>query len=642
MQPRKSKLPLILGTILAFVLLVGCGIVLIGAGVIAWLVPSRVTTSMPEIAPIEATVDFGTDVGSTPGSSLSGLPINDVRVEFGVGSPAAIEVVASGEWPSTCAQLEQANVQYNPERQIQVELLINADAYNCEVGQEGLPVSLRIPLNMVEMPAGKYSVNVNGVQSDFEWQDAPSDPDGHFPAQGEYSTENLLPITLLDAHMEIGIGSPLPVELAVSGEFPNLCAQLAQVNSDYANQRFTFELLATPADPACPPDLLGLPFALRIPLNMVAMQPGTYTVSVNGLQTQVEWPPASTAEPITGGPLRMAYIGTDGNVILVDSPENLPLALTTDATPLTSPDPLSISYNEPILSSDGRFLAYRRGESFQQGDGTSMGFSLVIVDLTTFETKQIYEKSPAGFSWQPGTHALAYAQELDPNYFTNRADPPNADLANYIVSYDADTGESSQLVSPEHGYGMVSPVWSQDGRFLSFDEVLYMEGRGPFAYYDFITHEYVPLEQPLGIYSWSPDGEYLAYDNLTYTSQGSERIFIRARQGGSASEFSPKLDSGYAIMPAFSPQGDRIAYLLQKNGPDSQRFTLVVQPYPQGEPQELGEFDSVYMLNWSPDGSRIIFGTGVWGDQRIFSVDAESGASQELGKGMQPSVSLVP
>jgi len=41
----------------------------------------------------------------------------------------------------------------------------------------------------------------------------------------------LLPIPLQDAQVEIGIGSPMPVEVVLAGEWPNLCSQLAQVRT---------------------------------------------------------------------------------------------------------------------------------------------------------------------------------------------------------------------------------------------------------------------------------------------------------------------------------------------------------------------------------------------------------------------------
>ena len=60
-----------------------------------------------------------------------------------------------------------------------------------------------------------------------------------------------------------------------------------------------------------------------------------------------------------------------------------------------------------------------------------------------------------------------------------------------------DSGESSELVKAERGVALYTPIWSPDGRYLGFDELVYMEGRGPFAYYDFEGGQYVAWRTPL-------------------------------------------------------------------------------------------------------------------------------------------------
>jgi Tol biopolymer transport system component len=638
MQSRNKTLLIILGAACVVVVIASCVAIAIGAGLIAWLVPTRVVTST-EVPPIEATVP--TKPEPSPISEPSGLPVTGVRVETGVGSPAAVLVVVEGEFSSPCVQMEEIRTRYLAERQIHIEVLSSPDISTCPVANQGLFFLLRIPLNMVEMPSGRYSVNVNGVQADFDWPDSPSDPAGHFPNFDQPETAGLLPIPLQDAQVEMGVGSPIPVEVVLAGEWPNLCSQLARVRTQYGDQQFSIELLATPEDPTCPPDLLGLPFAMRIPLNMTNLEPGTYTVTANGLQATFDWPPTSGTADDALAPYRIAYIGPEGNVWVADMPEYLPRGVTTDATSPDASTPPSISYNDPQLSSDGKWIAYRRGEGIQQAEGMSMDFDLWVTDLATGEGIKIYDMSPSGFAWKPGTHLLAYIAELDGQYFSLRGDPPNAAFANPVMVYNADTGETSELVKPENGLSLYAPVWSPDGRFLSFDEVLYMEGKGPFAYYDFAAGEYIAIEQSLGFYSWSPDGETLAFDNMTYVASGEEYIQIRSRQDGSVSDFSANFDPGYALMPAFSPQGDRVAYFAQLSGPESSVYALFVQPFPQGEAVQLGEFENVYFLNWSPDGNHIVFHHGIYGNQVITEVNLETGERVEF-LGMQPSLSMMP
>ena len=456
-----------------------------------------------------------------------------------------------------------------------------------------------------------------------------------------YPSSDVFEIPVSEVSVAIGVGSPIPVDVVVAGEWPNLCAQLAQVNANITGQQISIALLANPVDPACLPGNQGLPFSVSIPLNMSGMPQGSYTVSANGLQTSFDWPPVSEPQSSTPPPLRLAFIGSDGNVWVVDLPENTPRVVTNDGTSMEV-TPSNVAYKEPRLSSDGRLVAYRREAGIPQGDGMSIEYSLWVADLTSGETYEIYDQNPSGYNWKPGSHLLAYITALGEQYFNMPGDGPDSTYATHIMGYDADSRETSELVAPERGYALYNPVWSPDGRFLSFDEVMYYEGRGPFAYYDFASGDYIAWEQPLGIYSWSPDGEALAYDNLTYTATGDEYIFIRSRQNGAVSEFSPTFDPGYAAQPTFSPQGDKIAYLAELNGVDRQRYTLYVQGFPQGEPSALGEFENPYLLNWSPDGTRLILSSGPYNAQWITMVDLLTGEITPLHIGMQPSVSSVP
>jgi len=99
--------------------------------------------------------------------------------------------------------------------------------------------------------------------------------------------------------VDVGIGSPIPVDAFISGEWPDLCAQLAQITQHFDGTNIEITLLATAADPACPPDYLGLPFRIAIPINIVQLAEGAYTVTANGATTSFivsVTPPAAPPE----------------------------------------------------------------------------------------------------------------------------------------------------------------------------------------------------------------------------------------------------------------------------------------------------------------------------------------------------------
>ena len=105
----------------------------------------------------------------------------------------------------------------------------------------------------------------------------------------------LRPLTVANVTVDVGVGSPIPVDAFVSGEWPDLSAQLAQITQRYEGKTFDITLLATAADPACPPDFLGLPFRIAIPINVVELPEGQYTVTANGATTTFSVPVTSPA-----------------------------------------------------------------------------------------------------------------------------------------------------------------------------------------------------------------------------------------------------------------------------------------------------------------------------------------------------------
>jgi len=103
--------------------------------------------------------------------------------------------------------------------------------------------------------------------------------------------ETLRPLVVTDVTIEFGPGSPGLLEIVASGDWPDLCAQLAQVTSRIDGMDIQISLYATAADPSCPPDYLGIPFRIAIPLNPVELPQGTYTVTVNSVTTSFVWQP---------------------------------------------------------------------------------------------------------------------------------------------------------------------------------------------------------------------------------------------------------------------------------------------------------------------------------------------------------------
>jgi hypothetical protein len=97
------------------------------------------------------------------------------------------------------------------------------------------------------------------------------------------------PVIVKNVEVVVGIGSPLPVEIVVGGSWPSLCSQITDVQSSIKDFQIDITILASMAD-SCPPHNVGLTFRFAIPLNVVELRQGTYTITVNGVSTSLDLP----------------------------------------------------------------------------------------------------------------------------------------------------------------------------------------------------------------------------------------------------------------------------------------------------------------------------------------------------------------
>jgi len=349
----------------------------------------------------------------------------------------------------------------------------------------------------------------------------------------------------------------------------------------------------------------------------------------------VEPSPTSTEAP-KGPSGWIAYIGADSNLWLVDSASAEQRQLTQDGVTwdASKPGETMITYEDPQWSSDGKLLAYERQVGTPVESGFQYQFDLWVYDLAIGQSRPVLvNQQTAGFAWKPGAYLIAYGTLIDTQYFMTQ-DPQ---YANGIWAVEVDTGNTYELVSPQSGRPLVGPKWSPDGRFLGFDEVLYMEGSGEFAYYDLEAQKYTAWKDVIGFYSWSPDGAQIAYDRLSYSPQGNERIWLNTRQKENERVFSPQYEQGYSFSPVFSPQGDRIAYLSNLGGPENNQFSLFVVDVSGSEGPSLGTFDQSMVFGWAPDGKWLVLNSGPYESRQILVVLTEDGSTSTLAQGSQPA-----
>lgn len=243
-------------------------------------------TDEPVVAEEPAVTDELASVSEDISPTFGYQPVRvvDVYVEVGVGSPIPVFVDIGADLPDICAQVEF------------VEIVQDGDTFKVQVGttpstkqncqSDTIPFRMKIPLNVLDLPVGSYTVEVNGVSADFNIDASVSTAtDLRTPAMPIYKDDMLVD----DVSIEVGIGSPLPVHAVVSTNLPKSCGQLGEVHMVRAEETFFVHLIGhLPAQSECNPETL--PLRLEIPLNLVNLPEGTYQVNVNGVTTNFNIP----------------------------------------------------------------------------------------------------------------------------------------------------------------------------------------------------------------------------------------------------------------------------------------------------------------------------------------------------------------
>jgi len=165
-----------------------------------------------------------------------------------------------------------------------------------------------------------------------------------------------------------------------------------------------------------------------------------------------------------------------------------------------------------------------------------------------------------------------------------------------------------------------------------------MEGSGKFAYYDLEAQEYVVWDDYLGHTSWSPDGSLLTYARHVYAASGEERLYLRPRLGEEQLLGPDYEGPAYVTHPEFSPDGSQVAYLVYSDGPETNTATVMVLDLESEDARPLGQFEGVWEMAWTPDGSQLVFEFGEWESRQIMALSLDEGQQTVLVSGSQPAL----
>ena len=143
------------------------------------------------------------------------------------------------------------------------------------------------------------------------------------------------------------------------------------------------------------------------------------------------------------------------------------------------------------------------------------------------------------------------------------------------------------------------PLWSRDGKFLSFSSGgllslirVRADGSGPAE--PLVTEAQLPGAKVAS--SWSPDGRLLAIQNGT-------NVVVRDAEG----VLHPTLTTGaYEREARFAPDGRWLAYRSDETGRDE----VYVQPYPPGNGKWQISNDGGAQPMWAPGGRELFYKSG--------------------------------
>jgi TolB protein len=294
-----------------------------------------------------------------------------------------------------------------------------------------------------------------------------------------------------------------------------------------------------------------------------------------------------------------------------------------------------VDYSLPAWSPDGTRIAYTTwtneggvSQNIRNADQTS---AIWTMNADGTDRRLVIDGTPDQAwipAWSPDGQWIAYtlspqsapagATGPQENVAPGQIGPPSTSLGASIWIVRPD-GTESRRASPE-GTDAINPVWSPDGDSIAFSVGAGITGTdiriapipviedgiadGFTAAEDQAANDWGP--------TWSPDGSHLLFvSNRT----GNDEVWsVGAEEGATPVQLT---DDGAADwVPVYSPDGSRIAFVSDRTG-EPEVWTMA----PDGSdlinltnhPQH---WDGQWSVSWSPDGTRLAYGSGSFPDAR--------------------------
>jgi len=222
--------------------------------------------------------------------SAQGLP-TDTRGQAHVDSieilvlesfPVQIRALVRGSLPDSCTAIDQI-VQAREGNAFRVTITtVRATGQAC--AQSLVPFEESIPLQVVGLQAGDYTVTVNDISTTFQLSadnvaQTQPEPGRVIVGEAAVSSVDVGPVP----------GDALPLTVVVRGNLPDGCTRIARVTHTVEGHELRITVTTErPADLMCTEALV--PFEQAIPIEVATLPTGTITVIANGVRTSFERP----------------------------------------------------------------------------------------------------------------------------------------------------------------------------------------------------------------------------------------------------------------------------------------------------------------------------------------------------------------
>lgn len=289
--------------------------------------PTATTTLRPTATPT-------TGPTATPSVIAGAAQIDSIQVLLLESFPVQARAVIQGNLPDGCTQLNQVSQQ----RQGNVFhiTLTTARPTDRMCTLALVPFEQIVPLDVLGLPAGTYTVIANDAQTSFKL-DADNAP---APSSGkEKETIGLAAVS----DVEIRVADSGQIEITASGDLPDGCSRIAGATQTVRGREIVITLnSARSIDRMC--TMAIVPFRYGIILNTEGLTAGAYTILVNDVRAAIQItadqiaPPAPSASCPVATQDTAAMMGPSGRYCLVFPKTFVADQSQTDVLVISSPD----------------------------------------------------------------------------------------------------------------------------------------------------------------------------------------------------------------------------------------------------------------------------------------------------------------